>query len=339
MTRALLLALCVAALSAPARGDDDARGAAELLRHQLLGEPLRERQGRRAPRDAVAAAITAAAPTTLGAHQAGRVLPAYDALTPAERAAFDGLLRRFSDQPAVRDQLLKALAASSGLDDVTWLAGALDGRDAAWIAANTRLAPPGEAGPAVRQQFSDSCVPTTAQALRAEYDPVYALRTRLANPDVTGADDHDPMAMNPALAEEQRDVLLRYHGGPAPRASQDGWGIEVTRPLNDVAAFTGLTYRTHRGEPLEEALALIEAHLAQGRAVPLVVSRAFAPGEGGGGHAVMATAVRHDPAGAPSFLVFDPLAGQATWFSADELRRREMRFASFDRIAYVLTPG
>lgn len=338
MTRPTLVLLlaCLIASSSPAQADDS-HGATELLRHHLLGEPLRARQP--APGERLAAAVAAAAPATLGAHQASRVLPAYEALPPADRAAFDALLARFAGQPAVRDQLLKALAASNAVDDVAWLAGELDGRDPAWIAASTRLTPPGEAGPALRQQFSDSCVPTTAQALRAEYDPVYALRTRQANPDVTGADDHDPMAMNPALAEEQRDVLLRYAGGPAPRASQDGWGIEVTRPLNDVAAFTGLTYRTHRGEPLEDALALIEANLAQGRAVPLVVSRVFAPGEGGGGHAVMATAVRHDEAGAPSFLVFDPLAGEATWFSAEQLRRREMRFAGFDRIAYVLTPG
>lgn len=330
---------------AGARPVNDTHGAVELLDHHLLGEELRELRPGTAHdtpagptgRTAVAEAVTAASPRAMGAHQRERVLPAYDALTPAERQAFDELLARHAKEPAVRDQLLKALAAGSPPSELEWLAGELAGRDPAWIEANTRLTAP-DTGAGLRQQFQDSCAATTVQALRGEYDPAYALRTRQSNGDVTQA----PASGNDPFAREQRTILESNGGLAVPREQQGGAGLrdpDWLAALEAVGEQSGLRF-TQVGsfdapiEP-ERAIALMEENLSQGRVVPLGLSDPVAPG----GHAIMATSVRRDAKGQPEFLVFDPWEGWSGWITAAAIRDVKVDVAGWNLIDTVMVPS
>jgi hypothetical protein len=335
-------------------------GASELIDHHLRGDPLRElerlAQPRREPepareparasraqRDAVSRALATTAPQAMGAHQRSRALRAYDALSEDARRRFDHLLSQHAYEPAVRDQLLKALAASSPIEDIEWLAQKLAGQDPAWIAKNTRLTSgSGQEGPALRQQFSDSCVPATAQVLRGEYDPVYALRTRLGNRDVTAARDDAPHALNPALARDQKDQLERANGRAAAR-NQGAFGRGITPEraaalLSEQAGVTGLTYKPDAPWPTpvdpERAISLLKTHLRAGRMVPLAITNA----EHQAGHVVMATAMRED-AGGTSFLVFEPYHGRSVWVSAEKIRNRRIDDGPIDRIGLVMVPS
>jgi hypothetical protein len=324
----------------------DNHGVTELLGHHLLGEELRELgqslfTGAVDPLEVsarLAPLLATVPPETMGAHQRGRVAPAYAALSPSDRAAFDALLEEYADQPAVRDQLLRALAASSSIEDVRWLAGQLDGRDAAWIAENTRLTGP-QGGSSLAQQWQDSCAPTTAQALRGEYDPVYALRTRQENLDVTTVPKG---AGNEALAREQRTLLESNGGRAVPVGDGGGGGLadaDWIRVLDAAAPQSGLTF-TQEGSfdaplPADRTIALLDEHLSEGRVVPLGISN---PG-GGGGHAVLATAVRRDAAGEPEFLVFDPAEGVSAWLTTAAIREQRVNIAGWNLIDTVLVPG
>lgn len=329
---------------AAAQAGSDAHGVSELLRHHLMGEALRPlRQRTSSPRERVEAAVAAVSTSTMGKHQSGRVLPAYDALTPADRARLDALLERFATQPAVRDQLLKALAASSSVDDVEWLGEQLDGKAPEWIAANTRLT--GDDG--VKQQFHDSCAATMAQALRGEYDPVYSLRTRQDNTDVHQVDEADAYKINAALAAEQERKLetpyaglrLQNHGmtGEAVPRNSYGAGTIMEGQVHDLKEETGLdfgylgTYEDHVAPA--DAIAALQTHLSEGRVVPMSV---YTPGAGG--HAVLATSVRTDEAGEPSFLVFDPWEGRSQWVPAQQIRDGTMDVAGHANLRFLLVP-
>ncbi|MCO5172284.1 MAG: hypothetical protein M9894_38795 [Planctomycetes bacterium] len=236
----------------------------------------------------------------------------------------------------MRDQLLRALAAGSPVSDVEWLAGELAGKDPAWIAANTRLTA-GDAGPGVMQQFQDSCAATTVQALRGEYDPVYALRTRQGNADVTNA----PQDGNATFATEQR-AILEAHGGVAVARGErggDGLGDEAwLDALHESSRHTGLRFEQAGGfdDPIdpERAIALLEEHLGQGRVVPLGISDPVASG----GHAIMATSVRRDAKGQPEFLIFDPWDGRSEWVGAARLRDQKLGIAGWNLLDTVMVP-
>lgn len=318
----------------------DAHGSAELLRHHLGGEALRglaaggpALQGR----EAVAAAVADIAPAVVGEHQRDRVLPAYDALSAEDRAAFDGLLAEYADQPAVRDQLLRGLASGNSIDDLAWLGGELDGKSPLWIRGNTRLTAPAREGPGVQQQFQDSCAATTVQALRGEYDPVYALRTRQANADVSTTPAEG--SGNDPLSREQRTILEENGGVAVARGEVGGRGLgyEPWRAaLNELGPQTGLEFEQvgEHTRPIEpdRAIDLMERNLEAGRAVPLAISNAT----GMGGHAVMATSTRRDADGQPEFLIYDPWDGRSTWVPAQRIRDQDLGVAGWDLITAVM---
>ncbi|MBX3469419.1 MAG: hypothetical protein KF878_21300, partial [Planctomycetes bacterium] len=275
-------------------------------------------------------------PSAMGAHQRDRVLPAYDALSPEDQRAFDALLARHAGEPAVRDQLLRALTAGSSVDEIAWLAGELAGKDPAWIAANTRLTA-ADAGPGVMQQFQDSCAATTVQALRGEYDPVYALRTRQGNADVTDA----PADGNATFAHEQRAILETHGGVAVPRGERGGGGLgdgPWLDALHGMNRHTGLRFEQVGGfdDPIdpERAISLLEEHLGQGRVVPLGISDPIASG----GHAIMATSVRRDAKGQPEFLIFDPWDGRSEWVAAERIRSQQLNIAGWNLLDTVMVP-
>lgn len=341
LTMTVVLLFCLG----PAKAQDDpppsGRGITDILGNRLNGEPLRPlRPGERraAGREAVASALATTDGRALGAHQRGRVLPAYDALAPRARDRFDALLAG-TTRPEVRAQLVKALTAGSSIDELEWLAAKLAPQDAAWIARMTRLT--GDDG--VVQQFGTSCVPATAQALRAEYDPVYALRTRLENGDVHAVDDDDPTRLNPALAREQKEWLeQRYDGQLAhlrgargealPRSDEGGRGMPLDQVANSLKKHTGLSYDLRGALEGDAAVRLLDEHLAQGRAMPARLTDL--PGELMG-HAVLFTSMRKERDGSRSFLLHDPWKGQAKWVTERQVRDQDMGLGRSGKLARV----
>src|SRR5690606_38184038 len=146
--------------------------------------------------DVPSALASDASREAMGEHQRQRVLPAFDALPPAEQAAFEELLAQ-AESPAEQAQLLKALAAGNDLPALREFAARIRGQDEACLERTLRL--PGSARDerGSRQQFRDTCGVTAVQAMRGAYDPVYALRVRDENRDVSLANDAD--AYDPAL--------------------------------------------------------------------------------------------------------------------------------------------
>jgi len=68
-------------------------------------------------------------------------------------------------------------------------------------------------GTGVQQQFMMACNVTTAEAVRGELDPIYALKVHDDNPNLGKLDDKNPDRMNPNLAAEQRAMLTSHYNG------------------------------------------------------------------------------------------------------------------------------
>jgi hypothetical protein len=173
----------------------------------------------------------------LGPFQAEHAAKTYSNLSAAERATFDALLAD-AGSDLEHAYLFKALSAHGGgaLAEIGAFASLIRGKGEDWLHQNLTLTAPravvGAPQNGVRQQFADTCVPTSAQALKGELDPVYALAMRLSNVDVHGANDTQPLiAGNDVLQAEQ------LHGGGGstrsvtPRNQKPPNGINANQEL------------------------------------------------------------------------------------------------------------
>ncbi len=328
-------------------------GAAELLGHYLNGEALGEPVARPA-RDALAADVAGALASeasreAMGEHQRQRVQPAFEALSPAEQAAFEELLAQ-AGSPAEQAQLLKALAAGNDLPVLGEFAARIRGQDEGWLERNLRLTGSDRDERGIRQQFHDTCGVTTVQAMRGAYDPVYALRVRDENGDVTRANDadaYDP-SFNPDLAAEQQALTeapyegttFEPHEGVAvPRSALGGGGRWVDDQLNELEPSTGLRYTTLLDPTPGEASEVLREQLEAGRLVPVVVGGDV----GEYAHYVLAINVRADPAGGRSFQLHDPWDGRTSWVSERSILDGTLwineEIAAYDTITALEVPA
>jgi hypothetical protein len=178
----------------------------------------------------------------------------------------------------------------------------------------------------VKQQFGCSCVTTTAQALRGELDPIYALQVRNANPDINAADDNDPTKVNPSLAAEQK-ALLEEAGGVAVSRNQGGTGTpwaKLDSVYNKASSHTGFTFscvqmdQTQPPTTVDAALDAIAGQLQKGIPTPLLVGGAWCPKC----HAVIALEVQGTGAD-QKFLIHDPWVGNTVWCTRAQFEQQQ----------------
>src|SRR5207253_2644057 len=106
------------------------------------------------------------------------------------------------------------------------------------------------------QQWKCSCAPTTAEVVRGEMDPIYALTVNRKNADLTAVDPrtgwvdtinaHNGKKVgNHDIADEQRNELEANGGNAVERDEKGGDGIDTLKALNDETRWTGVTYEDH----------------------------------------------------------------------------------------------
>jgi hypothetical protein len=268
-----------------------------------------------------------------GAHLAEQ-LPA------ADRATFQALVDAAPTDTG-KAFLYKALASGHALAEVQTFAAQVQGWDDAkletTLSLSADLAVAGGAQNGLKQQFEASCVATTAQALRGETDPIYALAVRTQNTDINQVDDTDPFKTNSSLATEQKQILEEVGGGLAtPRNSWNGRGVNNDRlssVYNSVTQYTGFTYSSVFSPNLTDATQAdllcdgMAKQLQAGIPTPLAITS----DEGGGGHAIIAVAVEGTGAD-QKFLIHDPWDGITEWITRPQIEQGTFTIAGWNRL-------
>ncbi len=184
----------------------------------------------------------------------------------SERRRFDAAVAR-AGSPDERDYLMKALAAGRSVDEVEVFADRIRGRTRRWMDAHLRLTAR-STGSGAQQRFLMPHGIPVAEAVRGEIDPVHAL------------------AVNDAP--------------PAPAAD-----VAPARSLDALGAVAGIRFETKLDLTPAEALATIDAGLAKGLPVPIVLGdrKLVVTGHLGGG----------------TYAVHDPWEGRTTSQTGDRI--------------------
>ncbi|HSP06366.1 MAG TPA: hypothetical protein VLR94_04275, partial [Acidobacteriota bacterium] len=170
---------------------------------------------------------------------------------------------------------------------------------------------------ALQQRFTDSCVPTSSQMIRAEADPIYA---RQLHREAI----HTLNSQNSPVANQQGQWLTREGGAIDPRTNPQGIGVGLGLTgwqnilNNDVGRYTNQTYAPQsiantpqgRGAAMDD----IAARVSRGEDVPFRAQWRNAAGQPAGGHALIISDVRGQ-GNNQRFLVTDPWDGRTSWIT------------------------
>jgi hypothetical protein len=241
--------------------------------------------------------------------------------------------------PEERNYLIKTVASGHGAAELASFAKKIAGKDKAWMETNLHLVG-GSSGKGIKQQWSDSCAPTTAEAIQGELDPLYALTLRMKSPDLTEADDSDGAAKNPVMAKDQKAMLEAGGGKVASRLdpSRKGVGMGVapfTTLLNNRNKKNGLTFTAHTvgGDvTMDQALTSVDTALRSGLPVPVGVGNAK-----GAGHAALITGM--DPGPPTRYAIHDPYKGQIGVFTKDQIKNGQLNVAGWTHLCIVFPPA
>ena len=165
--------------------------------------------------------------------------------------------------PDKRKYLTKALASKHTAAELEAFAKEISGMDQKTMDEKLHLVGL-SSGKGIKQQWHDSCGPTTVQAMMGELDPIYALKLHNENPDLTAADNSDGAKKNPKMAEEQRKMLeVTGHGSAVSRDQHEGVGagMDITGLLGDQTPKIGVKFALEGTETDEKMTiaAIIEA--------------------------------------------------------------------------------
>lgn len=241
----------------------------------------------------------------IGAHQAGRVKPAAEKLSANDLKLWRGTVDAIGD-PINKTFVFKALAASHSVVECVSFATDIAGKDEVWLLENCTGGDALQLGTGTRQAYSHTCGVTTVQTVRAEYDPVYALKLHTENPDLGQVDNDDPTKLNPKAAAEQKAMHEteydgdhgKHTGVTASRTNiAAGGGRWVDDWLNSLTAATGLTYKTKKDPSAAEAVNTLTDKVGGGMMTPVVIGNG--KGEYTHYNLVMHTRVAAEPEVAP----------------------------------------
>ncbi len=272
-------------------------------------------------------------------------------LGPAQQERSDTLLAAMAPQDKAKVQTLldgaqgdekkyltKALASKHSAADLEAFAKTIKGKDQKWRDENLHLVGLAK-GKGIKQQWHDSCAPTTMQAMMGELDPIYALKLHEENKTLTKADDDSPTAVNPKMAAEQKAILQSHEGVAKPRAedkAEGGEGMKLSGALNETSDTTGLKFDTtpvSADEDLGKGLDSAAGALNGGLPVPCRVS---SDGQDGG-HAVLLTGV--DPGPPRRFSFHDPWEGETVVFTEEQIKKHEIDIAGWSKLTHIYLPS
>ena len=277
----------------------------------------------------------------LGPAQLNRARDLVARMPPPDRDNVQGMVAKAGE--GERPYLVKALASGHSAAELAAFHAQVAGKPQTWMRDNLHLVG-NTHGKGVKQQWANSCVATTVQAVRGELDPIYALRTNQQNPNPTRADDKDGMRLNPRSAAEQRAELRDSksdgdnRAGPKfPHLGEDDGDI-----IKHLDRATGLKFRIKSVIPknilyddkdlrapqaVDDAIAGVKSSLKSGLPVPLGVVRVSDGHEVGihlkskmlvGSHLVLCT--RFEPGPPPRYSIHDPDTGNTLVVTEAELR-------------------
>lgn len=277
-------------------------------------------------------------PKILNQPAAERATKKYAGLSPDEKKKFDAAMEKATSDEE-RAYIMKAFAACHTPDECSAFGDKIRGKDATWMQDNLQLTG-SSTGKGVQQQWSHSCNATTAEAVRGQIDPVYALQVHEENPNFYAIDGADAMKQNPRLATEQRDMLTsEYSGSAAGKHSgiaaardaaggQGRWGSDL---LNQQTDATGIAYTTVKDPALP--VEAIDKGLATGAPVPIVIGN----GPGEYTHYVLVTG---SDAGPPKkYTLHDPWEGKTVDRTEDDIKNGHIDLAGSNQVTAIESPN
>jgi hypothetical protein len=267
----------------------------------------------------------------LGQAQTDRASKLLAAMPQQDRERVDPLLQKA--KPNEKKYLQKALASSHSADELDAFYKQIAGKNQAWMDRNLHVVG-GSKGKGIKQQWQASCAPTTVEAMKAELDPIYALKLWKENPKLTEANKSDGTAVNPKLAEDQKAMLVAK-GGIATNRDTKGTGMKIRDALNEQKAVTGLefTFRQVDASTVDNVLGKIDAALAGGLPVPVRVSKAGSTG----GHFVL---IVGEESGSPRvYSIHDPWNGTMVKVSEDAIKAKSFNIAGWNTITDMYEPS
>ena len=137
----------------------------------------------------------------ISGEQDARATTKLEAMGKAEKEKVQKLLDEAPTEKH-RQNLRKAIASGHAADEIETFAARIKDKDEKWLQDNLHLTS-NSTGRGIQQQFHMSCQATVVQALKAELDPIYALKLHDENPDVSELAGSDSISM----AREQKEML------------------------------------------------------------------------------------------------------------------------------------
>jgi len=279
--------------------------------------------------DAAMLAEQSTRPGVIGEAQAIRAARVAQALPPEQRAQFQQAVDA-AGSDTQKAFIYKALSAGHPVSEVVDFAGQIRGLpDEALLKDYTLSGPLGKETPGLNQQFSTSCVPSVAETIRGDSDPIYARNVRGQNDDVHF---NAPDVKNDPLRSAEKQLLEKTGGGKAVPFHPDGTtaaGAKPTQPakvddvLNSVSQFTGVHYhqaelgRDDAGRGSDGQMKLFDqmaGQLEQGIPTPFQVRTS----DNTRAHEALAIAVQ-GTGDEQKFLVHDPATGDTAWLTRKHL--------------------
>jgi hypothetical protein len=221
---------------------------------------------------------------------------------------------------AAREKAFESGAGDTATQEIVNFADQIRGGDSATLIKQTTFVDLDGDGvdEGLKQRWNNTCVPTTAQIMRAENDPIWALKYYNEIDSISNADD---------LGIQEATILQNAGSTPVVRDPKNpgGDGMQAAAALDNlVSPATATTYWTElygdSTSELDRALNDMETYLKGGIDVPIGVGWPY-----GGGHLMLATDVRGS-GDSREFLISDPWTGHTGWIKAKDIESGSANF-------------
>ena len=270
----------------------------------------------------------------IGTPQLDRANKLLEAMPPEDKAKIQKVMDGAT--PEAKKYLTKALASKHSAAEIEEFSKKIAGKDQKWMDEHLHLVGQSD-GKGIKQQWHDSCGPTTVQAMTGELDPIYALKTREDNTDVTDVNEDDGEAMNKAMADEQKKNLEDHGGVAKPRApgkSAGGKGMPLDDLLSEQTDKVGVKFDREdlsSDDGMTKGLDDAQKSLKSGLPVPVRVT------DGAGGHFILMTGVEDGPPRKYSF--HDPWDGKTVVYTDEQIKKNQLNIAGHSKMSHIYNPS
>jgi hypothetical protein len=267
--------------------------------------------------------------TVLGSFQSSRAREIMLDMSGGTLAAYTRIIENASNGTE-REWIHKALAAGRSVADIATFANRIRGQSNDWMRDHLQLSN-STGGRGMQQQWNDSCGPTTAQTVRGQLDPIYALQVHDQNPNIytdlgaTGAPANAP------AAAEQRTMLQNNGGVAVNRGAAGGQGSSLGDYLGDQTPNLGTNYRIRSVADLGGAGAACDEmnrHLDRGLPVAIRVSSG-----GASGH--FATVISRS---GNTYNIQDPWNGNMLQHTRNDFINNTLNIALWNQLSHIYVP-